>query len=303
MNDQSYVLITAARNEEAHIERTLQSISNQTCQPDMWVIISDGSTDRTDALVKEFAAARDFVRFIRIDNDGTRTFSSQAFALNTGYDKVKDRSFDFVGFLDADISLEPTYYEHLLKVFAADPRLGVAGGEIFEPQSGRFAPRFGNSAQNVAGAIQFFRRQCFQDIGAAFVPLQYGGHDFVANAMARKAGWEVRSISGLPVFHHRPTGTAGTTRCIMRFRVGLQDYYMGYEALFAIGKCLRRVVEHPFGIGAVAQFLGYTLPWLTGRRRSVPEEFVDYLRQQQLSRMFHRPVESKPDKQTFRKTA
>jgi poly-beta-1,6-N-acetyl-D-glucosamine synthase len=287
MRDDSYVLITAAKNEEAYIERVLQSVVNQTCLPESWVIVSDGSTDRTDDIVREWAKSYEFISLLRLNNGGARVFSSQAFASNAGYDRIKDSAFEFIGFLDADITFDSTYYQKLLNIFAAHPQLGVAGGEIFERVDGEFQPRAGNSIDSVAGAIQFFRRQCYDEIGSRLIPLRYGGHDFVANAMAMKAGWQVRSVSGLPVFHHRTTGTAGTSILRARYRTGLQDYFMGYQALFAAGKCVRRISHPPLAVGSVAEFLGYFLPWVTLRRRTVPDEFVRYLKQQQWRRFIH----------------
>ena len=54
MNQLTYVLITPARNEEAFIEQTIRSVISQTVPPRKWVIVSDGSTDRTDDIVKEY---------------------------------------------------------------------------------------------------------------------------------------------------------------------------------------------------------------------------------------------------------
>lgn len=287
MSNFSYALITAAKNEDNYIRRMLQSVVDQTRPPKVWVIVSDGSTDRTDEFVMDFAWNHDFIRLLRLDNQGVRAFSSQAFASNAGYGGIKHMEFDFVGFLDADISLDASYYEKLLTICKANPRIGIAGGEIFEYQSGRFQPRFGNSEDCVPGAIQLFRRQCFEDIGARFIPLQYGGQDFVANEMAKKKGWEVRSFSGLPVFHHRPTGTAETSLWRARFRLGMADYFMGYQALFEICKCIRRVTMWPFCIGSVLQFCGYVYPGLTRQRKTVPDEFVRYLRQDQMRRVLH----------------
>ena len=45
----SYVLITPARDEEAYIGRTLESVVNQTVPPTRWVIVDDGSVDHTPA--------------------------------------------------------------------------------------------------------------------------------------------------------------------------------------------------------------------------------------------------------------
>jgi asparagine synthase (glutamine-hydrolysing) len=47
-----YVLITPARNEADYIELTIRSVIAQTHRPKRWVIVSDGSTDATDAIVE-----------------------------------------------------------------------------------------------------------------------------------------------------------------------------------------------------------------------------------------------------------
>src|SRR5579863_6622358 len=46
--EDGYVLMTAAYNEEANIQKTIQSVLSQTLRPKRWVIVSDGSTDGTD---------------------------------------------------------------------------------------------------------------------------------------------------------------------------------------------------------------------------------------------------------------
>ena len=47
----AYALVTPARNEEAFIGQTLAAVVSQSAKPLRWVIVSDGSTDRTEAIV------------------------------------------------------------------------------------------------------------------------------------------------------------------------------------------------------------------------------------------------------------
>ena len=47
-----YVLITPAHNEERFITKTLDSMVAQTVLPERWVIVDDGSTDRTAEIVR-----------------------------------------------------------------------------------------------------------------------------------------------------------------------------------------------------------------------------------------------------------
>jgi len=50
----TYVLITPARNEALFIEMTIKTVIAQTALPIKWVIVSDGSTDGTDEIVKKY---------------------------------------------------------------------------------------------------------------------------------------------------------------------------------------------------------------------------------------------------------
>ena len=52
-----YVLITPARNEEAFIEKTIESVINQTVLPAKWVIVNDGSTDTTGTIAHSMPRA------------------------------------------------------------------------------------------------------------------------------------------------------------------------------------------------------------------------------------------------------
>ena len=118
MNDKNYVLVTAARNEDRFIENTLRSVVNQTIKPLRWVVISDGSTDATDEIVQGYATQFDFIKLISVDNQKERDFASKVFALRAGFKEVETYPYQFIGILDADISLKPDYYEKIIREFA-----------------------------------------------------------------------------------------------------------------------------------------------------------------------------------------
>jgi glycosyltransferase involved in cell wall biosynthesis len=284
MPNKTYALITAARNEDRYIEATLKAVVAQTRKPAIWLIVSDGSTDRTDEIVQTYAAGNEFISLLHLSNGPLRAFSNQAKASNRGYEAIKCLEFDFVGFLDADISFAADYYERLLARFHANARLGVGGGQIVEPGRYGFQPRPANSLHEVAGAVQFFRRECYDAMGG-LTPLRWGGQDTVANAMARRIGWEVQTFSDLDAMHHRPTGTAGTTMTRACFREGKQDYFIGYHPVYELGKCIRRIGTQPWVIGSLMRLCGYVWPGITRKTRAVPGDFVRYLRQEQRRRM------------------
>ena len=46
-----YLLISPVKNEEEHIEKTISSVLAQTIKPLQWVIVNDGSKDRTEEII------------------------------------------------------------------------------------------------------------------------------------------------------------------------------------------------------------------------------------------------------------
>ena len=211
----------------------------------------------------------------------SRSFASKAAALNLGIASVADVDYEFLGCLDADITLEPSYYEKVLGLFAANPVLGVAGGFVFEPVGQEYRSRPYNTTRSVPGAIQLFRRSCFP---GAYLFLPYGGEDTIAEVAAQMAGYEVRSFPELRVYHHRPTG--GSEKPVRAcFRAGLQHYYMGYSPLYEVLASLRRIRSKPAGASFVLRTAGFVWGSVRRMRRPVPRDHVSYLRKRQLSQV------------------
>jgi poly-beta-1,6-N-acetyl-D-glucosamine synthase len=281
----SYVLVTAAYNEDRLIEQTIRSVVSQTILPAKWVIVSDGSTDRTDGIVRRYAAEHEFIQLHRISEDHARNFAAQVNAINRGLSLLENADYAFVGNIDADITLEPDYFARLLEKFRQNRRLGLGGGAIYERSGdGSFAERRGNTVTSVAHACQLFRRACFEVIGAAYLPLPYGGPDHHAEIMARMTGWQVASFPDLKVFHHRRTGSVGG---VLRgwFRQGKMDYSLGTLPLFEFFKLFRRAFMKPYLIGSMVRLAGFLDSYWRRENRAIPHNVVLYFRREQIQRM------------------
>lgn len=283
MSDRNYVLITPARNEEVTIETTIQSVTRQTVPPKRWIIVSDGSTDRTDEIIEFYAKAHGFIHYQRRDNGGQRDFSSKVHTFNMGYRALDGVEYSYIGNLDADISLDPFYYERVLARFESNQRLGIAGGLRYDLYRGRFEKVI-CARDSVGGPIQLFRRKCFEDVGG-FIPLETGGEDAVAEIMARMCGWEVQTFPELKVYHHRSTGTASANILLARFRDGMRNYAIGYHPLFEMAKCIRRLAAPPYLIGALLMLAGYCRAFYRRDERPLPKAFLLYFRNEQLSKL------------------
>lgn len=279
----SYTLMTAAYNEAAHIEKTIQTVLAQTVRPQRWVIVSDGSTDETDEIVRGYARQHDFIRFMRMSRPPGHSFRTKVVALQAGQKHLFEVPFRFIGNLDADITVAPTYFEDLIQRLCQNPKLGLAGGFVCEEFHGKFTGRTSNRTHSVAHAAQLARRECYEAIGGYQV-LEYGGEDWHAQVSANLKGWETEAFPDLPIYHHRATGT-GTNLLRSSFRLGKLDYSFGSHPLFEAIKCALRLPSKPVVLGALLRFLGFT--WLSLRRekRPVSQEFMSFLRSQQKARV------------------
>jgi hypothetical protein len=279
-----YVLVTAAYNEERYIETLIRSVVGQTERPLRWVIVSDGSTDGTDDIVRQYAEQVDFIELFRIDEDHPRNFAAQVHAINAGLDRLEGIDYDFIGNIDADVSVDAAYFSELLSIFASDRKLGLAGGSIFEKKDCEFRPRPLNRESSVAHAAQMFRRECFAALGGCYLALPYGGPDTYADVQSRMNGWRVRSISELKVFHYRPTGGAsGWARGA--FRQGRMDHSLGIHPIFEIGRLLRRVWVRPIILYASARLAGFLFSHCRAEKRVVSQEYVRFSQREEFERL------------------
>ncbi|MQY78712.1 MAG: glycosyltransferase [Bacteroidetes bacterium] len=279
-----YALITPARNEEAYIGKTIQSIISQTIVPKKWIIVSDGSTDRTEEIVKKYASVYNFIHMVKTNADADRNFSSKVKAIKTGVEKLNNTKYQFIGNLDADISFEPHYYESIIKKFHQNDKLGIAGGIINDMVDVENIRRLVSTSWSVSGGIQLFRRQCYDDIGGHF-PLKRGGEDAIAEVMARMHGWEVKTYPDIKVLHHRRTGTAQENILLSKFNLGLRDYSIGYHPLFEVSRCMWRMMEKPYILGSSLRICGFIWAFLQREKRALPGDIIRYLRREQLKRL------------------
>jgi glycosyltransferase involved in cell wall biosynthesis len=282
-----YVLITAARNEEAFLENTIKSVVAQTRKPLRWVIVSDGSTDRTDDIVKSYTRQHDWIELVRMPERRDRQFAAKAHCFNAGYERVKNLHFELVGNLDADITFSPDYYEFLIGKFAQMPELGVAGTPFVEdfdrPEKHTYAHPLAN-LEHVSGACQIFRKECFEAVGG-YVPIKGGGIDWLAVTTARMKGWKTRTFIEKICFHHRKMGTAGRSLLMARFRHGQEDYYVGGHPLWQVFRASFQMREKPYILGGLFLFAGYSWALIKRMPRPVAAEFVAFHRAEQMTRL------------------
>lgn len=278
-----YIIITPAHNEEAFIERTIHSMINQTIRPVKWVVVSDNSTDRTGEIIEQYAAQHDFLQLVNLRRSGDRHFGNKVRAFNHGLTEAQVLDYQYIGNLDADISLERDYFEKILREFYRDSNLGVAGGMVSTCIGGKFVSQE-VALDSVAGAVQLFRRECFEQVGG-YLALPQGGIDAAAEIMARMKGWTVRTFPEFRVLEHRRTGSATNRPLAARVKEGQRFHSLGYSFLFFFLRCVYRSMKRPRVIGSAATLFGYLKGVISRNPIVLPPDVVDYLRAEQRGKL------------------
>ena len=153
-----YVLITPARDEAEHIEGTIQSVIKQTVRPIKWVIVSDGSTDGTDDIVRKYTLDNPWIELVRAPERRERHFAGKVHAFNAGYARLNELEYAAIGNLDADISFDEDYFSFLLGKLVDDPKLGLVGTPFRDVSSAVYDYRFTNWPERRAQSDWWHRR-------------------------------------------------------------------------------------------------------------------------------------------------
>jgi biofilm PGA synthesis N-glycosyltransferase PgaC len=276
-----YVIITPVRDEEQYISATIEAICGQTERPAEWVIVNDGSTDKTGEIIDKYAQQYPWIHRIHRSNRGFRKSGGGVVeAVNDGISVLRSDDWDFIVKLDGDLTFAPDYFEKCFAHFAETPRLGIGGGEIYHETDGELRlepnPRF-----HVRGATKIYKRACWEAIGGL---LAAPGWDTIDEVKANMLGWESRAFDDLRLLHHRFTGSAdGALRDNIKH--GVACYVSGYHPLFVFASSVFRLIKKPYIVGSFAIWYGYLKSYFLHVPRVDDKRFIRYIREQQLRRL------------------
>jgi len=277
-----YILITPARNEADYIELTIKSVVAQTVRPIKWVIVSDGSTDGTDDIVRKYSASHPWIELARMPERSERHFAGKALAVNTIYKGLSGLQYDVIGNLDADVSFDDDYFVFLMARFADNAKLGV-GGTAFREGGLTYNYEF-VGIEHVSGMCQMFRRECFECIGG-YAEISSGGIDLIAVLSARAKGWETRTFVEKSFVHHRSQGGALHTGLLGKLYMGRKDYLLGNHPVWEIFRSAYQMTRKPYLIGGSLVLGAYLWNWVRGVDRTIPQELMVLRQSEQMSRL------------------
>jgi glycosyltransferase involved in cell wall biosynthesis len=109
-NDFSVSVVIPAYNAEQSIRQAIDSVLNQTLQPNEIIVVDDGSTDHTAEIAKSYPE----ISYVFQENGGVSA------ACNTGIKNVKNR---WIAFIDSDDIWLPQKLELQISLLQRNPNL------------------------------------------------------------------------------------------------------------------------------------------------------------------------------------
>lgn len=277
-----YVIVSPVRDEEEYIVETIRSVTGQSVRPAEWVIVDDGSSDRTGKIIDDYVKQYPWIKALHRADRGQRVPGTGVMeAFYTGYKSLSSLDWDFIVKLDGDVGLGPDYFEQCFERFNEDPKLGICGGVMYCMKDGRME-RESHPILHVRGPIKLYRRSCWDAIGGL---MNAPGWDTVDEIQANRLGWHTKTFLDIQAIHNRPTGAVqGAWRD--GIKMGRADFVSGYHPLFEIVKCVARLLKKPYVVYAIAHGYGF----FTGYTKRIPRvkdrALVRYIRNQQMRRLF-----------------
>jgi glycosyltransferase involved in cell wall biosynthesis len=279
----TYIICTPIKNEIKYIENTIKAVVNQTVKPAEWLIVSDNSNDGTDELVEKYEKEFPFIHLLKFTYDGESQLVSakKTYAARHGLSNARIKKFDYFCGMDADVTFPENFFESLLTRADQDVKLGIVGGYIYNVFEDGIGPYF-NTPHSVGGPLQFFRKECYEEIGG-WQPV--GMEDGLAVTMARMKGWKVKAFSDLKIMHHKPSGIKGRNIYKAKFNLGRLERLNGDHPLYQFIRSFRYIFWRPFFIGSFIRIAGYWNSIIKGEKIDTPRDIVAYLRKEQLNKL------------------
>lgn len=273
-----YNIISPVRNEEDFVEKTIESVINQTVLPQEWILVNDGSTDRTEEIIKSYVEKYNWIKLITLTDRGYYYPGTGVVeVVKKGFEAISEKNWEYLVKLDCDITVETDYFENILNEFIINPKLGIASGGIYLVEDSKQIQEKSQD-DHPWGASKVYRRTCFEEING-WKPIP--GWDLADLLSAQMKNWETRCFSEYKILHYRGTGTRRTDITSGRFLLGRFHFRYGYGPFYTLTKSLYHLGENPIILGGVSIFTGYLYAAIRNEDRLFEKDMRRFLRNKQ----------------------
>lgn len=286
MDMKNYILVTPCKNEEESLPKLAESVINQTMKPKVWVIVDDGSTDRTPEILQELTAGQSWIKTIRLNEKPRDLGIHVAHVYQTGFDHAinfcadKNIEYQYIGSVDADIILDSDYFESLINEFEINQDLGICSGHIGNIIDGKVI--WSDFRVDLpSGGARLWRKKCFEDTEGYLLTCS---PDSVSNVKAKINGWDTKVFEDIKAISTRPYSSAeGQWKGYKK--LGANNFFIGYIPLHALLKGTKMLYSRTgyfkTGVG-IAYIYGYFSEYLKRAPRIEDKEILKYYRDDRL---------------------
>lgn len=241
------LIITPFKNEQSSIERTIESVIKQSLLPVKWLMIDDGSDDKSPDIVKHFQEKYSFIYYHRRSKqiNGRATGNNVVEVFNEGIQVAEQLNlqWDIVSKFDADIVIERNdYFEFMINKFTLYPKLGNASGVTYILNESKNKVFESMHKWHTQGQAKFYRKSCLEAIGGL---KPFKGWDGIDDILARSKGYITEKFFEQELWHLYPTQTrsaeGGFKKGLLRESMGYRN--MGYPFYMYLFKALKILKE------------------------------------------------------------
>jgi len=271
-----YILITPVKNEEKTLLEVIRSVKNQTKKPILWVIVNDGSTDKSPEIIRNAMENYEWIKTINLLESERDIGLRYSYVCKTGFDyavkyaREHNIKYQYIGLLDSDIIIEKDYFEKLIEEFKRNPRLGIVSGVIYSYNGRKYVLDIGKK-DIPRGANRLWRRECFEETGGYIITY---GPDTVSNIKAKLKGWETRRFEEITAKQTRMTSAAEGLKKGY-FKNGEAHYYLYQRPTIVFLRSIKYLFSKRFYLSFYYLY-GYVNAMIKKIDRIDDEEIIEY---------------------------
>jgi len=275
MND--YIMVTPAKNEEAFIQKVIDSVVMSSSVPKLWVIVNDSSTDKTLNILAENSKKYDFIKILSLTEDHERDLTFHySFVCKRGFEYVlklaeeQNIDWEYIFLLDADTILERNYIEGLINEMNCNLNLGIASGNVHILKSGNIDSEY--LLNDIPfGTARVWRKKCFFETGGYQITQ---APDAVSMVKARLRGWKTFRFDNYTAYQLRYTSSAQGLFIGYATR-GKTVYYLNKNPLLVLMHAVQFSIEKPH-YTSIFFLYGYFLSVFKNERKIDDDEIRHY---------------------------
>jgi glycosyltransferase involved in cell wall biosynthesis len=300
-NTASYTIVTPCKNEEWNLPNLIRSVLAQTIRPILWVIVDDGSTDKSGEILDKLEKEYDWVKLIHLEDTKEYLGTHISHVYNAGfkyiidYSKKSNLEWEYIGILDSDAIAEPRYFEKLIQKLEEDPKLGIASGltceitenitHVLEEKNTKMditSSEFWNTypfslkeeilrTDLPMGSARLYKKRCFEETGGMFESIS--SPDTISTIKAKMMGWETALFKEIKLIERSSLSAQGKW-CGYKER-GKSGYEFNLPFYVLFLKSLKYSTKKPYYSG-IAYLSGYFESFFSSKQQIKDKEIIKY---------------------------